>query len=221
MTLLSSKNWDYQKANEELLDARHGSRGRVIVVLPGSLGYSRLQSTLWPWQYLQSSAYKLNDLLSLLCLYNINWQCKSWLLTFFNKTMRIRFFFLHRYWQHLLSAVRRAKFMRHMLLQNSWALEWTFKNTYLWQNISPLLPGHAGRGVELVGLDGHNVVVVAQVPGGCGHAKVIPRWQSHSLCVKQMIISNVTQFCYNKFKDLCQLKKFAHLLRHKEPRRAC
>ena len=79
--------------------------------------------------------------------------------------------------------------MRHMLLQNSWALEWTFKNTYLWQNISPLLPGHAGRGVELVGLDGHNVVVVAQVSGGGRHAKVIPGWQSHTLCEKQMIVN--------------------------------
>ena len=96
--------------------------------------------------------------------------------------------FFHRYWQHLLSAVGRAKFMRHMLLQNSWALEWTFKNTYLWQNISPLLPGHAGRGVELVGLDGDNVVVVAQVSGGGRHAKVIPRWQPHPLCEKQVII---------------------------------
>ena len=88
-------------------------------------------------------------------------------------------------WQHSLSAMVRSQFMQHMFcLRTAAANCW---KSYLWQDISPLLPGHAGGGVQLVGLDGHNVVVVAQVPGGGGHTKVIPRWQSHSLCVKKTI----------------------------------
>ena len=87
-----------------------------------------------------------------------------------------------------------------------------FWETYLWQNISSLLPGHAGGGVQLVGLDGHDVMVVAEVPGSGRHAKVIPRWQFHSLCGNGVI------FSYWKPSVSFEI---INLLRHKEPRRAC
>ena len=52
---------------------------------------------------------------------------------------------------------------------------------YLWHDISSFFPRHTCRRVELVGLDGHEVVVVAQVSRGGGHAEVVAGGQSHSI----------------------------------------